>query len=471
MKNNTTKKSVWTFIKNLLIFLIMIAIGVGIAIYMMKSKDKVEHTDTAMQPRAVEVITLEKQPFSATATAYGYVEPAVVLRGKAEVSGKASYVHPELREGGSIPAGTVVVRIDPEDYKTNLQQTKADLAANQSQLAQIEQEEANTRRSLQLAQENLRLGQQELARVKSIWEKRLIARSVLDSEEQRVIQLRQTVSDLQGQLNTYQSRRDSANAQINRSQQQVKGQKTTLGRTEITIPFDARISSASVENNEFVATGNVLFEAINTDGVEIEAELPLMHMRALVSAMRGKAVDANPANTKALLESLGLKATVRLVNAPDSQATWEGRVARIAEAVDPTRRTLGIVIAVDKPYDNVVIGEKPPLLKGMYVAVELYAPETDALVIPRKALHQGHVYLMDDTQKLEVRPVRVQAQQGNQVIIAEGLQAGEQLIVNDLVPVIKGMPLKAIEAAGTVSPQQDKPDNSSTDVDATKGTL
>ena len=49
-------------------------------------------------------------------TAYGNVEPAITLNSMAEVSGKVSYVHPNLKAGETIPAGTPVVRIDAEDY-------------------------------------------------------------------------------------------------------------------------------------------------------------------------------------------------------------------------------------------------------------------------------------------------------------------------------------------------------------------
>lgn len=431
--------------KNLAAFLVMIAIGVAVFMIMQKNKQAVAHTDEHLPAKPVEVITVKRQPFKAHVKGYGNVQPAIVLRGKAEVSGKVSYVHPELKAGGSIPKGTVVLKIDPEDYEVSLKQTQADLASSKSQLDQLKQEEQSTRRSLELAKQNLRLGEKELERTRGIWEKRLIARSTLDAEEQKVIQLRQAVSDLQGQLNTYSSRKSSASAQLSRSTQQVKGQTTTLGRTEITMPFDARISSASAEKGEFVTTGTTVFEATSIDGVEISAEIPLPHMRTLFAAMQGKNIDISPSNLKASLAGLGLQAKVRLVDENIPKAVWDARVARFGESVDPTKRTLGVVVAVDKPYENVVLGERPPLLKGMFVSVELFAPESQAIVIPRKALHQERVYIVNEEQALEIRDVEIQALQSNQAVIAAGLEEGEQVIVNDLIPVIPGMPLAPME--------------------------
>lgn len=425
---------------NFLMFALMIAIGFVGFIWLNNNKQQVEHAGLKMDAKPVDVIKVEKQPFNASVTAYGNVEPAIVLQSKAEVSGKVTYVHPDLKAGGSIAADTVVVRIDTEDYQVSLSQTQADLASSESQLAQLKQERASTQRSLSLAKKNLALGEKELERIRSLSQKGLLARSTLDAEEQKVIQLEQSVSDLQGQLTTYSSRIANADAQIRRSEQQVKGQKTTLQRTEIKMPFDARISVADVEKGEFVSVGNLLFEAINTDGVEIEAELPMQAMKVLLLSFKGQSLNIQPTDVKQALQRLQLKARVRLVGGKES-AVWQARVSRISESVDPTRRTLSITVAVDNPYENIIVGERPPLLKGMYVAVELYAPAIEAIVIPRSAIHDGRAFVVGVDNQLEIRRLAIQSKQNDLAIISHGLEEGDWLIVNDLYPVIDKMPL------------------------------
>lgn len=427
-------------LKNLSMFVLMIAIGIAGFIFMNKNKKPAEHAGLQMAAKAVDVIEIKKAPFSASVTAYGSVEPAVVLQSKAEVSGKVTYVHPELKSGGGIAADTVVVRIDTEDYQVSLNQTQADLASSQSQLVQLKQEKTSTQRSLSLAKKNLDLGKKELERIRSLADKGLLARSALDAEQQKVIQLEQSVSDLQGQLTTYSSRIDNAEAQITRSEQQVKGQKTTLKRTEITLPFDARISSVEVEKGEFVSIGSTLFEAINTDGVEIKAELPMHSMQVLASSLHGQSIDLQASNVDQALQLLNLSARVRLVGGK-KQAVWDARVARFSESVNPTRRTLSITVAVDNPYENIIVGERPPLLKGMYVAVELYVPSVEAIVIPRKAIHDDRAFVVSKDNRLEIRKLDIQSKQSNDAIINSGLNEGDLLIVNDLIPVIEGMPL------------------------------
>jgi multidrug efflux pump subunit AcrA (membrane-fusion protein) len=313
-------------------------------------------------------------------------------------------------------------------------------------MRELEEDEKTARRSLDLAKKNLQVGQDELARIGELFGKKLIARSTLDAEEQKVIQLRQQVEELQGQINTFASRRVSIDAQIMRAQEQVKGQETTLGRTEIKMPIDARIGEVSIEKDEFVSVGAVLFEALGLESVEINAQLPILHMGRLVSAIEGQKLNIDAANIQNILETLQLKARVRLVGGR-SEAFWEGRVVRLSESIDPARRTLGIVVSVDDPYKKVIAGKRPPLMKGMYTSVELYAPKRDVLVIPRKALHQGRVYLVNEQNRLEIRPVEIQMFQGDIVVVGAGLMEGERLIISDLVPVIHGMPLSPQEAS------------------------
>ena len=436
------------FLRKPYVLFVAIALGVFLAIVLVKSRAPLEHAGMEMVPKSVDVINAKRIPFSAKVTAYGNVEPKVTLEILAEVSGKIRYLHPDLKQGDFIAAGTAVARIDPEDYQVTLKQTQADLLANQSTLNQVKIERQTTRRSLELAKKNLQVGEKELARIRSVWERKVIARSALDAEEQKVIQLRQQVSELEGQLNTYASRKAAVQAQITRAEEQVRGQQTTLGRTEIILPFSARIGAVSVDKDQFVSVGTILFEALDMNAVEINAQLPIIHMRSLVSHLEGAPIGKLPMGvTQDLLGRLALTARVRLVgDMPD--AWWDAKVLRFSESIDPIRRTLGIVVGVDRPYEKVIPGRRPPLLKGMFTAVELHAPKREAIVIPRKAIHHGRVYLVGKDDRLKIQEVDIQQQQDDLVVIRSGLQEGEQIIINDLVPVIEGMPLAPVHVTG-----------------------
>ncbi len=71
----------------------------------------------------------------------------------------------------------------------------------------------------------------------------------------------------------------------------------------------------------------------------------------------------------------------------------------------------------------------------MYSVIDLYTPTREAMVIPRQAIHQGRVYVADAENKLAIKPVTVRFHQGDLAIIDAGLQVGERVIINDLIPV------------------------------------
>lgn len=438
--------------KNFIFLPLIIAAAVAFVVMQVKSKQPIEHKDVQFPVKTVEVLTVKKIPFRTSAIAYGNVEPATVLKAKSEVNGKISYIHPKLKQGGSLPKGTTVLRIETTTFKISLDSSKAGLASSQSSLKQLEVEEKSAKRSLQIAQKNLKLGLAELKRVRALVSKRTLARNQLDVEEQKVLQLRSTVQDLQGKLDTYASKKASTRAQIKQSKSQVDQSKDTLVRTEVALPFDSRIGSVSVEAGEFVAAGAQLFEALGIEAVEINAQLPIKHVRPLASTMinaaNGNSKLANLQNTTNLQKAVAqwnLDAKVRIVGA-DHNAVWNGKLLRISESVDPTRDTLGMVVAVEKPYEGVIPGVRPPLIKGMYASVEFLSTPRDMLVIPRKALHENRVYVVSDENTLAIRPIQISYSQGQLVVIKEGLKEGDKIITSDLVPVIEGIKLDLVES-------------------------
>ena len=426
---------------------LIVVIALALVIIAVKSKPPIEHEELQFPVKTVEVITARKIPFRARATAYGNVEPAVLMMAKAEVAGKISYIHPLLKRGGTLAQGTVALRIEPTTFEFSLDQSRAALSVSQSALVQLEVEEKTTRGSLDIAKRNLQVGKKELDRLLSVWEKKLISRSVVDAEEQKVLQLRQQVEDLQGRLTGFESRKAATQAQIRQSESQLAQSQDTLGRTEIRAPFDARIGEVLVEKGEFTAIGNVLFEASGVQAVEINSQLPTRQFRPLFVGRSGQALSLQtPAGLQAALLQMQLEARVSLVGFEGDSAKWKGEVLRISESIDPTRDTLGVVVAVNNPYEGIIPGKRPPLLKGMYTAVELYAPVREILVLPRKAIHEGRVYIAKDNNQLEIREVTVLHKQGRLVILDGGVEEGEKVIITDVIPVINGLPLNPVEA-------------------------
>ncbi len=435
------------FLKKGFVLPLIVIIAVALVVFKIKSKPPVEHEALQFPVRTVEVIEVKKLPFRTRAVAFGNVEPAVLLEARAEVAGKISYIHPALRKGGSLAKDTVVLKIEPTTFEFTRDQSEAVLAASESALQQLAIEEESTGKSLKISKQNLSVGLKELARLEGVLKKGLISRSTVDAEQQKVLQLRQSVEDLQGKLASYESRKASTQAQINQSRSQLAQSQDTLARTEIRMPFDARIGEVSVEKDEFTAVGNILFEALGIGAVEINAHIPTQQFRPLMMSADKQTVNLqSPGALQAAITGMKLQATVSLVGFDGNDATWEGKLLRIGESIDPTRDTINLVVAVNDPYGSIIPGKRPPLLKGMYTQVEFLTTAQDHLVIPRRAIHQGRVYVAMPDNKLEIREVNIIHKQGSLIVIDSGISEGEKIIITDVIPVIQGLPLKPIHA-------------------------
>jgi multidrug efflux system membrane fusion protein len=139
------------------------------------------------------------------------------------------------------------------------------------------------------------------------------------------------------------------------------------------------------------------------------------------------------------MKSFGFTAKVRLRSGADI-VEWPARFARISDMVDPKTRTIGAIVAVDGAYAQATPGSRPPLTKGMFVEIEIQTrPQEAMIVVPRAALHNGSVYVVNGKNRLEVRPVTVGLLQGDLAVIDKGIEPGTRVIVSDLIPAISGM--------------------------------
>jgi len=101
---------------------------------------------------------------------------------------------------------------------------------------------------------------------------------------------------------------------------------------------------------------------------------------------------------------------------------------------------VGVIVAVENPYGAVQPGVRPPLTKGMFVeTIVLGRPRDDVIAVPRAAVRDGVVFLMDEESRLRRQAVEVAAVQGQLAIVSDGLSGGEVLVLSDVAPAIDGM--------------------------------
>ncbi len=260
-----------------------------------------------------------------------------------------------------------------------------------------------------------------------------------------VLQQQATVLNLENSIRLFPTRIDAQRRQIDVNKTKLETARLNLARTHISLPFDARISAVNIERTQFVGIGTELAEADDIDTAEVEAEIPQDRFHTFMKLTLPKDFTVEKIRSggiSELFKSMGWSATVRLrSNARDVK--WPAELLRTSETVDPKTRTVGVIVSVDKPYEGIKPIVRPPLVKGMFVEVEIAGrPTMDRIVIPRSAVHEGRVYIADKGNRLRIRKIDVLAEQGGKAVIESGLSLGERIVISDLSPAIDGMLLK-----------------------------
>lgn len=229
----------------------------------------------------------------------------------------------------------------------------------------------------------------------------------------------------------YQARIASVNAlekALNAQKSSVAAAEANVARIEnlqaykiVKAPFDGVITLRNVDAGALVSTGNtLLFRIAQTHTLRVYVSVP----QSWVSSIR-----------------LGQSAIVRVAGLPGRQ--FGGTVARTANALDPTSRTLLVELNVPNP-DGV-------LMPGMSAQAELNTTQRDApLVIPADALviraNGSEVATVRKDETVHIRKIRVGRDYGDLLEVVDGLNEGDRVIQNPSDAVHEGMKVETVSA-------------------------
>jgi len=368
-------------------------LGIAFAIMLAKSAKKPESQIPQPKLPAVEVQIAEATRYTYRIQSQGTALPRTSIRLVSEVSGKVVSVAESFDVGQIFAKGDVLLKIDARDYELALAQARSQVAQAQLRL-QIEVKEADVvRREWQLLNQGEPTGLQ--AREPQLASARAALEAALAAEE---------------------------------------AAKRNLDRCEIRAPFDGMVARAGVRPGQFAALATPLGELFATDVAEVR--LPLI------------------ASDLSFIDLPRPGAKVALVQAPKVTlsgwgAEWVGRVVRSEGTVDPLNRMVYVVAQITDPYglpnDTVA-----PLRSGMFVQASIEGRTQEGVVVlPRHALRgKNQVWIVSEN-KLTFRTVKVAFADAKQVIVAAGIQPGEQVVVSLLAAVVDGMGVKVREAEST----------------------
>lgn len=372
---------------------LVLIVFVAITALLISSKKDPEEKEFEKLVPEVETVTVEQKPHQASILTEGTVMPRVSTMLISEVSGKVKWVSPVLYDGGFFEEGELLVKIEDSDYVMAVASAKSTLAQMEVLYAQ---EEA--------------LGEQ----ARKDWE------SMGEGEPTELV------------LRIPQLKK--AKADIEFAKAALKVAEENLAYTQVKAPYRGRVREKFVDLGQTVSPGVSQIASIySTDSAEIA--LPL-----------GSRDLANLDLPERFVGNEEPKERISVILSADyggKTYEWEGWIDRTEGTVNPQTRMHIAIARVDQPYEDHEDG-KPPLKIGMFVRAKVLGKNYDqAVVIPRKALQEGDlVHVLTEENLLDIREVHVVQRNINVVVISEGLDDGDQLILTPLVYVSEGMQLK-----------------------------
>lgn len=421
----------------------------GFAVIYWATANRSQPALDAISERATPVAYIVAQPQSVVprVTGFGIVEPGRSWNAVAQVQGRIVALHPDFVRGGTIRAGQQIAQIDPEAYELAVAQAEANVRSGVAQLAELDANAEATQALLAIEREALDLAERELNRQRQLAERGQLADSAVETQQRSVLGQRAAVQSLENQLNLVPAQRDALEQALAVSEASRDQARLDLDRTQVLAPFDARVASADVDIGEFVSPGSRLGTLDGVTTAEIDAQVAPQEMARL-----SRLIFANRDNPfhPAFLAGASLTARVRL-NVDGFSPEWPAQVDRITDGVDAQTRSIGVIVTVDNPYGLARAGERPPLIKGMFVEVDLQGPVVeDVIVLPRSAIENGRIMVVDEAGRLAfVEVASVVFQDDLAMILAGAIAEGTQVIVSAPSPAIPGMLLAPARDTGT----------------------
>lgn len=448
----TINHSKWSGRRRALVSVVLIlAIMTGSLVVfgvMQSAKPKVQAREVEPIVYNVDVFDVVALKFTEYLTAFGTAraDREVVLA--AQVAGEITEVHPGLKVGRKVSAGQVetsttaaskqidpeiLLRIDPRDYQQKVEQVRAAISSAQTEVSQLEQQKANAERQLELASADLASLKEEYDRVRKIRALNAGSASELTRALLEVRRYEDTIVQLENQISLIPHQIETARQRISSSQSDLSRSENDLQRTTVVPPFTGWIAEVMIEQGQFVRTGEPLVRLVDPSRIEVPVSMGLEdYLLVQQSILRGDFPTA------ALSEN------------ESASPRWHGRVVRVSPFADTASRTIEVFIEV------INSEQSEPLLPGTFVFARIDGPQyVDRILIPREAMIDGTVYVVDADNLARARTLQTDRRLKSLIVVKEGLNPGDQVILTNL-DIVRDATRVAPRAHATIATEIDR---------------
>jgi membrane fusion protein, multidrug efflux system len=223
---------------------------------------------------------------------------------------------------------------------------------------------------------------------------------------------------------TYDTQRylvDQLDATAKSDQAAIDNAQTQFSYTQITAPFDGRCGIRQVDQGNYVTPASTLVMVTQLKPISVVFTLPQQNL-----------LSVNEAAAKDTLK-------VSALDSSQKNSLDEGTLAVVDNQIDPTTGT----IKLKATFQNADL----KLWPGQFVNSRLLVTTRhDGLVVPASVIQRGpngsYAYVIKPDKTAEMRTVQVAQIDGGLALIDNGLQEGEQVVVDGQYKLQPGSPVQ-----------------------------
>jgi membrane fusion protein (multidrug efflux system) len=341
-------------------------------------------------PLPVTVMAVEPQTLPVTWEVIGQTQGSREVEVRPRVTG--ILLERRYTEGSYVKRGALLFRIDPLPFQTAVEQTRGLVGQAEAELSRT---------------------QQDVARLQPLYADNAVSKKELDD----------AVSAMQ-----------AAHANLFSVRAQHKAAQIDLGYTSIEAPISGVTSRAAVSEGSLVtALQTLLTRIFQVDPLWVNFSFPSKDFAEIQHEIQTGRIAMPPAN--------GF--TVEMLRQNGERYARTGRLNFQDTTVDPKTGTIEARAQFPNPDAQVLAGE--------FVRLRISgAVRPAAILIPQRAMMQSPtgqgVYVLTEAGKADMRRIATGETVGEQIIVVEGLDAGEQVIVDGIVKLRPGAAVQAIRA-------------------------
>lgn len=398
-----------------------------------------EAREAALRVEAKEV---RPEDIQATIKGYGQVRTLNTVAITAEVPGRVVHIHPDLEVGGVIPKGEVLFEIDPRDYEARLDQAQAAVAMNENTLERLRKQYAIDRERLKTLERSRELAEAEFGRMKELFEKDQVGTQSAVDQMERSYNAAADIAEQLGQAVTlYPVRTREAENMLASAKAALELAETSLGRTVVRAPFNARVKSVMLEAGQYVAPGAGVLSLADDSTLEISVSLDA---REAASWLKFEAGGPGPGDAW-FREVDPVACEIRWTEEKDNHR-WNGTLNRI-EKFDQQTRTVTAAVRIEGENARSADADKLPLVDGMFCEVRIPGRLLEDLYrLPSTAVNFEGVVYRSVEGRLKSTVVERAFIEGQEVFISQGLNPGDIVVTTRLVDPLENSLLEIVSS-------------------------